>query len=149
MTQRLTQNAHHALVEMWSPWRPLSPDLALLATVTVPALPHPPAVGRASCLALLLWLQPRLPGWSLGRLQQAWGDPFTPVGPLMEVAQCWGAAGAKKGRPSEHMERVRMASYGSLGTKLTWVWVPAAPLPAVEPGGPASLRNLWVLNPED
>ena len=79
MTQRLTQNAYHALVEMWGPWRPLSPDLALLATVTVPALPRPPAVGRASCLALLLWLQPRLPGWSLGRLQQARGDPFTPV----------------------------------------------------------------------
>ena len=66
----------------------------------------------------------------------------------MEVAQCWGAAGAKKGRPSEHREHVRTASYGSLGTKLTWVWVPATPLPAVEPGGPASLRNLWILNPD-
>lgn len=114
-----------------------------------PALPRPPAVGRASYLAVFLWLQQRLPGWSLGRPQQAWGGPFTPVGPLMEVAQCWGAASAKKGRASEHREHVRTASYGSLGTKLTWVWVPATPLPAVEPGRPASLRNLWILSPED
>lgn len=113
MTRRLTQNAHHALVEMWGPWSSLPPDLALLTMVTV-RLPFPaPQQLAESPTWLLLWLQQRLPGWSLGRPQQAWGGPFTPVGPLMEVAQCWGAAGAKKGRASEHREHVRTASYGS------------------------------------
>ena len=35
MTRPLTQNAHHALVEMWGPWSPLPLDLALLTMVTV------------------------------------------------------------------------------------------------------------------
>ena len=37
MTRPLTQNAHHALVEMWGPWSPLPLDLALLTMVTVQA----------------------------------------------------------------------------------------------------------------
>ena len=66
--------------ETWGHWRPLSPDLALLSTVTV-CLPSPPPSTWQSLLPGCASLAGHWEG-----PQQAWGDPFTPVGPLTEVA---------------------------------------------------------------